>query len=212
MEVLNYYQHPVIIITKNALVERDLDLLTTMAKQNLVKVAVSVTSLSTHLKHIMEPRTTAPAGRLKLIKCLAENQIPIRVMLAPIIPMINDVEMEKIIQAAGQAGAKQASYVLIRLPHEVKDLFKEWLATHFPQRAEHIMSLIRQMRGGKEYDATFGAHMRGEGDYAKLLAIRFSMACKRFGLNVEAEPALDINKFSKKNPSSRQLSLWDDEF
>lgn len=213
LEVLHHYQHPVIIITKNALIERDLDLLSAMAKQNLAKVAVSVTSLSTRLKHIMEPRTTTPAGRLKLIKHLSENQIPVRVMVAPIIPMINDVEMEKIIQATGEAGAKHASYVLIRLPHEVKDLFKEWLAKHFPQRAEHIMSLIRQMRGGKEYDASFGTRMRGEGEYAELLATRFRLACKRFHLNVEPEPALDIKKLTKnENPSSRQLSLWDDEF
>lgn len=213
LEVLNHYQHPVIIITKNALIERDLDLLTAMAKQNLVKVAVSVTSLSTHLKHIMEPRTTAPAGRLKLIKYLSENQIPVRVMVAPVIPMINDVELEKIIQAAAQAGAKHASYVLIRLPHEVNDLFKEWLAKHFPQRAEHIMSLIRQMRGGKDYDAAFGSRMRGEGEYAKLLATRFHLACKRFGLNGGAEPNLEIKKFTqRKNLTSRQLSLWDDEF
>ncbi|WP_131780201.1 PA0069 family radical SAM protein [Legionella bozemanae] len=213
LKVLAYHRHPIIIITKNALIERDLDILSDMAKHNLIKVAISITSLSTDLKRIMEPRTTAPSSRLRVIKHLTENKIPTRVMVAPIIPMINDIEMEKILQAAAHAGAKHASYVLIRLPHEVKELFKEWLSEHFPQRAEHVMSLIRQMRGGKEYDARFGVRMHGEGEYANLLKTRFLLACKRFRLNVEPEPHLEINKFCKKEDLlSKQLSLWEDEW
>lgn len=212
LEVLVYHRHPVIIITKNALIERDLDILSDMAEHNLVRVAISITSLSTDLKRIMEPRTTAPSGRLRIIQHLTENKIPTRVMVAPIIPMINDIELEKILQAAALAGAKHASYVLIRLPHEVKELFKEWLNEHFPQRAEHVMSLIRQMRGGKEYDARFGVRMRGEGEYANLLKTRFHLACKRFQLNVDSAPDLEINKFCKKEDLLyKQLSLWENE-
>ncbi|WP_058440680.1 PA0069 family radical SAM protein [Legionella brunensis] len=212
--VLREHQHPVIIITKNSLIERDADILSDMAKDDLVRIAVSITSLSTKLKYIMEPRTSSPSARLRIVKHFSEKNIPVRVMLAPIIPMVNDVEMERILQAACQAGAQYASYVLIRLPHEVKDLFKEWLATHFPQRAEHIMSLIRQMRGGKEYDSTFGKRMRGEGEFANLIEKRFRLACKRFNLNIKLSPELDVQKFKKiaKDAAHKQLSLWDDEF
>lgn len=211
LEVLKDHQHPVILITKNTLIERDLDLLAPMAKNNLAKVAISVTTLSTQLKRIMEPRTSAPAGRLRVIKHLANHQIPVRVMVAPIIPMVNDMEMEKILLAASQAGASHASYVLIRLPYEVKDLFQEWLTKHFPQRAEHIMSLIRQMRGGKDYDAQFGSRMRGEGAFANLLATRFRLACKRFNLNNAPSPELDLKKFRKKdNTDFKQSSLLDE--
>jgi DNA repair photolyase len=214
LDVLKRYQHPVIIITKSSLIERDQDILAEMAKQSLVKVAVSITTLSRKLKHIMEPRTSTPAARLGVVRHLSGQDIPVRVMVAPIIPMINDLEMEKILHAASEAGAKHASYVLIRLPYEVKTLFKEWLFKHFPQRAEHVMSLIRQMRGGKEYDSQFGARMRGEGEYAYLLETRFRLACKRFHLNTSPSLELDIKKFRKNNESlsSRQLTLWDDEF
>ncbi|ARB91794.1 PA0069 family radical SAM protein [Legionella longbeachae] len=213
LKVLESHNHPAIIITKNSLIERDTDILFHMAKQNLIKIAISITTLSTDLKRIMEPRTTAPAGRIKIIQHLTENQIPVRIMVAPVTPMINDTEMEKIIKTAAQAGAKYASYVLIRLPHEVKELFKEWLVKHFPQRAGHVMSLIRQMRGGKEYDAHFGTRMRGEGEYADLLKTRFQLACKRFGLNSEPELYLNTQKFCKiKNSPGIQLSLWDKEW
>ena len=214
LEVLNRYQHPVIIITKSSLIERDQDILAEMAKQSLVKVAVSITTLSRKLKHIMEPRTSTPSARLGVVSHLSGQDIPVRVMVAPIIPMINDLEMEKILHAASEAGAQHASYVLIRLPYEVKTIFKEWLFKHFPQRAEHVMSLIRQMRGGKEYDSQFGTRMRGEGEYAHLLETRFRLACKRFHLNTTPSSELDIKKFRKNNEklSSRQLNLWDDEF
>jgi DNA repair photolyase len=210
LEVLNAHQHPVHIITKNALLGRDLDILAEMGKKNLVKVAVSITSLSPDLKRIMEPRTTTPLGRLKLVKRLSEHNIPVRVMIAPIIPMINDMELEQIVKACSEALAKHASYVLIRLPYEVKELFKEWLKEHFPQRAEHVMSIIRQMRGGKEYDSTFGKRFRGEGEYANLLAMRFQLACKRYNLNTIPSPELSLDKFRKKEKSSiQQLDLWE---
>ncbi|MCW8410209.1 PA0069 family radical SAM protein [Legionella sp. PATHC035] len=213
LKVLADYHHPVIIITKNALIERDLDILSDMGKQNLAKVAISITSLSTDLKRIMEPRTTTPSGRLRIIKHLTESGIPTRVLVAPVIPMINDMEIEKILRAAADSGAKHADYVLIRLPHEVKELFKEWLAQHFPQRAEHVMSLIRQMRGGKEYDARFGSRMRGEGEYATLLNTRFQLACKKFRLNVDPDPYLTRSKFCKKEDlTNKQLNLWEDEW
>lgn len=207
LEVLNQYQHPAVIITKGSLIERDLDIFAQMAKQHLIKVAVSVTTLSTSLKKIMEPRTSAPLARLRAIKSLTQAGVPVRVMAAPMIPMINDMELEKILQQAKKAGAEHASYVFVRLPHEVKDLFKEWLNTHFPKRANHVMSLIRQMRGGKEYDSTFGKRMRGEGEYANFLESRFDLACKRFQLNVKPSPELNTRLFVKK-PTTSQLSLF----
>lgn len=211
LEVLNLYQHPVIIITKSSLVERDLDILQEMAQKNLVKVAVSITTLSRDLKHIMEPRTSTPAARLKVVRTLSERNIPVRVMVAPVIPVITDHELEHILHAASEAGAQYANYVLVRLPHEVKDLFKEWLAQHFPDKAEHVMSLIRQMRGGKEYDSTFGTRMRGEGEYANLLATRFKLACKRFNLNIGPAAELNTHLFKPIKPQDepfQQLSFW----
>lgn len=212
LEVLLEHRHPVAIITKNAMIERDLDLLSEMAGLNLVSVAVSVTSLSPQLKHIMEPRTSAPAGRLKAIRQLTGHGIPVRAMVAPVIPMINDMELEHILNAVKDAGAAHASYVLVRLPYEVKTLFREWLAKHFPDRADHVMSLINQMRGGKDYDAAFGKRMRGEGEYANLLETRFRLACKRYQLNNLPAPELARHHFRKlpNHEGPQQLSLWDD--
>lgn len=208
LEVLHRYQHPVAIITKSILVERDIDLLADMAKNNLAKVAITITTLSPQLKIILEPRAATPKSRLRVIHALSEAGVPVRIMSAPMIPMINDMELEKILSAAKNAGADYAGYTFIRLPYEVKDLFKEWLAKHFPDRAEHVMSIIRQMRGGKEYDATFGKRMRGEGEFADLLATRFHLACKRFKLNVEPSPILDTKKFKSPIVSSKQIEFW----
>lgn len=183
LEVANKYHHPIIIITKSSLIERDIDLLENLSKNQLIKVAITITTLSVHLKKILEPRASAPSARLRAIHHLASSGIPITIMAAPMIPMINDMELEHILKAAKISGANHAGYTFIRLPHEVKDLFKEWLKTHYPDRAEHVMSLIRQMRGGKEYDSTFGKRMRGEGKFADLLSIRFKLACKKFNLN-----------------------------
>lgn len=206
LEIFNRYNHPVIIITKGAMIERDIDILAELAKKNLVGVAMSITTLSTQLKHIMEPRTATPAARLRMVNQLVSAGVPVRVMAAPMIPMINDMELEKILQRAAENGATHASYVLVRLPYEVKDLFKEWLNKHFPDRASHVMSLIMQMRGGKEYDSTFGQRMRGQGEFASLLETRFKLACKRFKLNLTSRN-LNTELFKKKNVS-KQLDLF----
>lgn len=208
LEVLERYQHPVAIISKNSLIERDIDILSRMAKKNLASVAISITTLSKELKRTLEPRTSAPQARLRVIEQLTAASIPVRVMAAPMVPMINDKELEKILELSALAGAKHASYVLIRLPHEVKDLFKEWLRIHFPERAEHVMSLIRQMRGGKEYEAAFGKRMRGEGQFADLLAMRFKIAAKRYRLNLTPSARLDTEQF-RRPTSKNQLDLWE---
>lgn len=206
LEVMLEFQHPVAIITKSSLIERDMDLLSELAKNNLAKVAMTITTLSVELKKILEPRASAPQARLRLIRKLTEAGVPVRVMAAPMIPMINDMELEHILSAAKKAGADYAGYTFIRLPYEVKDLFKEWLSKHYPQRAEHVMSLIRQMRGGKEYDATFGKRMRGEGEFADLLSLRFKLACKKFKLNEKQGAHLRTDLF-KKPEAGGQLSM-----
>lgn len=210
LEVLHRTRHPVAVITKSSMIERDIDLLADMAKQGLAKVAISVTTLSNSIKQSLEPRTSAPKARLNVMQRLTAAGIPVRVMVAPIIPLITCVEMEKILQLAAQAGAQHASYTLVRLPYEVKDLFKEWLAKHFPERAAHVMNIIRQMRNGKEYDASFGKRMRGEGEYANLLAARFQLACKRFKLNAQPAAILNTALFKLPKPMNNQLSLWDE--
>jgi DNA repair photolyase len=211
LETLSRYNHPVVIITKSSLIERDIDLIADMAQRKLAKVAVSLTTLSTDLKRSLEPRTSSPQARLRIIRHFSEAGVPVRVMAAPIIPMINDMELERILGMAATAGARHASYVLIRLPYEIKDLFREWLATHYPDRAEHVMSLIQQMRGGKDYDATFGKRMRGEGEYANLLNQRFDIACRRYHLNMFPTETLDTTHFQrpvKSKPATNQMDLW----
>lgn len=207
LEVMNRYNHPVIIITKGRLIERDLDILEQMAAKRLVKVAVSLTTLSNDLKQKLEPRTATPRARLRVIKNLTAINVPVTVMAAPMIPMINDMELEKILHAASEAGALYAGFVLVRLPYEVKDIFKEWLKLHFPDRAEHVMSVIKQMRGGKEYDSTFGKRMRGEGEFAELLATRFNLACKRFKLNVAQSLELDTTSFTRPRKPTNQMEF-----
>src|SRR5579862_2362666 len=207
LEIANKYQHPIAIISKSSLIERDLDLLHSLAQNHLVKVAITITTLSVELKKILEPRASAPQARLRMMRKLTSLNIPVTVMAAPMIPMINDMELERILESAKNAGANYAGYTLIRLPYEVKDLFKEWLKTHYPQRMEHVMSLIKQMRGGKEYDATFGKRMRGEGEFARLLAVRFKLACKRFKLNSMPSIELARHLFKKRVENNNQLSL-----
>lgn len=208
LDVMQQYHHPVAIITKSSLIERDIDILAAMAARNLASVAITVTTLSLELKHILEPRTSAPNARIRTIRKLRENGIPVRVMAAPMIPMINDKELEKILAAASDAGAEYAGYTLIRLPYELKQLFKEWLQNHFPNRALHVMSIIKQMRGGKEYDATFGKRMKGEGEFANLLAMRFKLACKRFNLNQKSSIQLDTTQFIKPKENNSQFELF----
>jgi DNA repair photolyase len=185
LEVLHACDHPVTIITKSALVARDIDLLAPMAAKGLAQVAVSFTSLDPLLARTLEPRAAAPWKRLATMKALAKAGIPITVMTAPLIPGLNDMEMEKLLEAAYDAGARNAHYTLVRLPYELKDLFREWLEKHRPDRAKHVLSLIRETRGGKLYDADFSQRRRGKGVYADLVATSFTLAKKRIGFNHE---------------------------
>ncbi|MBV9330465.1 MAG: PA0069 family radical SAM protein [Alphaproteobacteria bacterium] len=206
LEVLKSFNHPVGIVTKSALVLRDIDLIAEMAQQGLAKVALSVTTLNRKLARTMEPRAATPARRLETIKALAAAGIPTGVMFAPVIPALNDGELEAVLAAAVEAGARSAGYVLLRLPLEIKDLFREWLETHEPDRARHVMSLIRQMRGGKDYDSQWHTRMKGTGPYAEMIARRFQLATKRFGLNQEIRPLL-LNKFRRPPLKGDQLTL-----
>ncbi|MDE2461783.1 MAG: radical SAM protein, partial [Gammaproteobacteria bacterium] len=182
LEVLQRFRHPVSIITKSTLVARDLDILADMAKLNLASVMVSITTLDENLKRSLEPRAAGPWARLRTVRAVAAQAVPVGVLNAPIIPVVNDREIEQILELAAEAGACCAGYVLLRLPYEVKDLFKEWLDAHLPERAAHVMSIIRQMRGGKDYQSGFGTRMRGTGEYAELIARRFALACRKFNL------------------------------
>ena len=206
LEVLREFNHPVGIVTKSALILRDLDILAPMAAEGLAKVAVSVTTLDRKLARTMEPRASTPPKRLETIRALVEAGIPTNVMFAPVIPALNDEELENVLGAAKDAGAQSAGYVLLRLPLEIKDLFREWLETNFPDRSKHVMSLVRQMRGGKDYDSTWHTRMRGTGPYAELIARRFHMAVKRMGFNRESHP-LVLNKFKRPPQLGEQLAL-----
>jgi len=207
LEVLKSTRHPVAIITKSVLVLRDLDLLTDMARDRLVSVAVSVTTLDTDLKRAMEPQTASPQARLRTLATLSAAGIPTSVMAAPMIPALNDHELEAILDAAAGAGVRWAGYVLLRLPHEIKGLFREWLAQHCPDRAAHVMSLIRDMRGGRDYDSSFGTRMRGIGPYAQLLSNRFRLACRRLKLNSGPRDPLNTALFRPPGPGGAQLHL-----
>jgi len=181
LAVLARCRHPVTIVTKSALVVRDVDLLADLAKDRLVSVMVSITSLTNDIKRTLEPRAASPQARLRVIRQLTLAGVEVGVLVAPVIPAVTDHEMEDILAAAREAGASSAGYVLLRLPHEVKILFREWLADHYPDRAKHVMSLINQTRGGKDYDAEFGQRMSGTGPYAELLRTRFELARRRCG-------------------------------
>src|SRR6516225_5759481 len=184
LEVLERAGHPVGIVTKSNLVTRDIDILARMASRKLVRVGISVTSLDAKLARVMEPRAPTPARRLEALRALSSAGVPTTVMVAPVIPAINDAEIERILEAAAACGAEAAGYVLLRLPLEVRDLFREWLHANFPDRERHVFSLIRQTRDGKDYDAEFGKRMTGGGPYAWMIRKRFDTACARFGLNV----------------------------
>lgn len=207
LEVLDRRSHPVAIVTKSALIVRDLDILARMAERGLVKTAVSVTSLDHRLSRTMEPRAAAPQRRLDTIRLLAQAGVPVAVMVAPVIPAINDAEIETILMSAAAAGAGEAGYVLLRLPREVRDLFVEWLGANFPDRADRVMAILRGMRGGKDYDAAWGRRMRGSGPYAWLLGRRFEQAAKRFGLN-RRKVALRTDLFVPSEAAGAQMSLF----
>ncbi|NUR14163.1 MAG: PA0069 family radical SAM protein [Bradyrhizobium sp.] len=207
LEVLERAGHPVGIVTKSALVVRDIDILARMAKRNLAKVAISVTSLDPKLARTMEPRAATPPKRLEALKQLSDAGIPTTVMVAPVIPALNDSEIERLLDAAAHAGVKEASYVLLRLPLEVRDLFREWLMANYPDRYRHVFTLIRDMRGGRDYDAKWGERMKGTGPMAWTIGRRFEIACDRLGLN-KRRSKLTIDQFAKPKRNGDQLSLF----
>jgi DNA repair photolyase len=206
LEVLNETNHPVGIVTKSALVTRDIDILKPMAEKGLVKVALSLTTLDHKLSRKLEPRAATPGRRLQALEMLSAAGIPTVVMTAPVIPAINDMDIEKLLGAAQAAGAREAGYVLLRLPHELKDLFREWLEREFPDRAKHVMNLVRDTRGGRDNDPEFGARMSGRGPYAWQIGRRFELACKRLGLNRQKQK-LRADLFTRPVQPGEQLSL-----
>ena len=206
LEVLAAHRHPVAIVTKSALVLRDLDILAPMGAAGLAKVAVSVTTLDPKLARTMEPRAAAPHRRLETIAELARAGVPTAVMTAPLIPALNDHEIDALLERASAAGATAAGYVVLRLPREIATLFQEWLAVHAPDRAKRVMKLVREMRGGRDYDAAWGARQRGTGPYAQLIAQRFRAAARRHGLD-RPRFALDVTQFRRPPKAGEQLSL-----
>ena len=207
LEVLAKFNHPVGIVTKSALVQRDIDILAPMAAKGLVKVALSVTTLDPKVARGMEPRAASPPKRLETIRKLSEAGIPVTVLVAPIIPAINEHEIERILDAAKAAGAREAGYVLLRLPLEVRDIVQEWLLTHHPDKLRHVMSLIRSTRGGKDYDSQWGQRMVGSGPYAWMVGRRFEMAAERIGFDT-ARRRLRTDLFVKLEKEKAQLSLF----
>ncbi|WP_417432329.1 PA0069 family radical SAM protein [Kiloniella sp.] len=219
LEVCESFNQPVGIITKGYLVMRDADILQRMAQKNLVSVAISVTTLDRKLARAMEPRASTASKRLDAVRQLTELGVPVSVLMAPIIPALNDHEIERVLGLAARAGAVSCSYVLLRLPGEIKDLWLEWLRLHYPDRASRIMGILKSMRGGREYDSRWGKRMRGEGVFAQLIADRFSLARKRYGLNKRSLQYLDVSQFcippdfcrsspDKKRSLANQMDLF----
>ncbi|MCX7309560.1 MAG: PA0069 family radical SAM protein [Afipia sp.] len=207
LEVLEKTAHPVGIVTKSALVTRDIDILARMAKRNLAKVAVSVTTLDAKLARSMEPRASTPSKRLEALKQLSDAGIPTTVMVAPVIPALNDSEIERILDAAAHAGVREASYVLLRLPLEVRDLFREWLMANYPDRYRHVFTLIRDMRDGRDYDSQWGTRMKGTGPMAWMIGRRFEIACEKLGLN-KRRAKLTTDHFARPPRSNEQFNLF----
>ncbi len=207
LEVMLETRHPVMITTKSALIIRDLDLLTELAKLGLVKVALSMTSMDHKLSRKMEPRASSPARRLEAIRLLSQAGVPVAVFASPMIPAINDMELERILDAAKAQGAVSAAMILLRLPGEVRDVFREWLLRHFPDRVRHVLALVRDTRGGKDYDSRWGTRMTGEGPYATLLRQRFDKARERYGLDAKL-PGLRNDLFIAPRLEERQMSLF----
>lgn len=207
LEVLDAFNHPVAVTTRGAGVLRDLDLLAAMARRNLVDVGISVTTLDADLARRMEPRAPAPAVRIRMIRDLARAGIPVRVMASPMIPGLTDHELEAILTEARRAGARAASFIPLRLPHEVADLFADWLARHRPDRAERVLNAVAALRGGRLNDPRFGSRMTGEGVEADLLAQRFRVSCRRLGYD-QPLPPLDTARFAVPPAAGDQLSLF----
>jgi DNA repair photolyase len=212
LEVLAECEHPVTMVTKSALVERDLDILQGMAEKNLVRVFVSIGTLDRSLARKLEPRAASPQRRLDILKALKKHDVPCGVMVAALIPALNDKTLEHVLEAAAAAGAEEAAYVIMRLPNELKDIFKEWLAAHYPERAEHVISIVRQLRGGRDNDPRFGTRMTGLGNYAELISKRFDIACRRYGLNQHGPAArrgdLDCSRFRPPARNPGQMALF----
>ncbi len=217
IEVLHKHEHPFAAITKSSLIERDIDLLAPMAERSQVMVAVTMTTLDADIARTLEPRAATPSRRLRTIRTLSEAGIPVGVSIAPVIPFVTEPDLERVLQACAEAGATSASYIVLRLPWEVAPLFKDWLVAHFPDRAERVMARVRDMRGGKDYDSSFAARMKGEGLWAELLKQRFHKAVRRFGLNERRRGILDMSQFRvalpgnpplKPHPDNPQLPLF----
>jgi len=202
LEVLAETRHPVALITKSALIERDLDLLAPMAARALVAATVTITTLDHSLARSLEPRAASPTRRLRTIRTLAEAGVPVWLSVSPLIPFVNDHELEHILEAAAEAGARGAHYIVMRLPWELNEVFQQWLQAHFPLRAERVMNRIRDLRGGKDYDSSFGKRMSGEGIWADLLRQRFAAACTRVGMSIERGNTLrlDTSQFVRPAP------------
>jgi DNA repair photolyase len=208
LEVLLAHRHPVTVVTKGALILRDLDLLAALAERRLCSVAVSLTTLDDDLKRVLEPRAAGPRVRLRVIRELTAAGVPVTVLLAPVIPALNDQELEALVGAAADAGASNAAFMLLRLPHELGALFEQWLREHYPQRADRVLNLMRELRDGRLNDPRFGHRMRGEGPYAALLAARFAAACRRSGLGNGRGPPLDCSQFRGDPQAPRQPDLF----
>ena len=207
LETLQSFRHPVSIITKSALIERDIDILSEMSKEMLVSVYISLTTLDGTLARKLEPRAAAPHRRLKTIEALAENNIPVSVLVAPVIPVLTDPELDSILAAAKDVGAESAGYIMLRLPLEVSELFQQWLQTHYPLKADHVMTRVRDTRGGKDYDSRFGVRMKGSGAFADIIGQRFALACKKLGLKPR-DYSLNCSTFRVPARSGDQLGLF----
>jgi len=206
LETFLQHEHPVNIISKGILMSRDIDIIAALAERNLASVAISIPTANNELKRILEPRVPAAAARYRLISELKAAGIPVSLLMAPIIPVINDMEIESIIERAAEAGVSSAAWILLRLPNELKQIFTEWLDTHLPDRADHVMSLIRQASGGKDYDNRFGIRQRGRGPYADMINQRFRATCRRYGVSVgRADAGQDCSLF--RRPGQEQMAL-----
>jgi len=216
LEVLAAHEHPFTIVTKSALVERDIDIIAPMAAKNMARVYLSITTLDRQIARTLEPRASAPERRLQALRALSDAGIPVGVMVAPVIPQLNDKDLEGILEAAAAHGACSAGWIMVRLPLEVAPLFRAWLDEHVPLRAEHVMSLVQQLRGGRDYDASFGTRMRGTGAYADLVDRRFELACKRLGINRDRRATtpdlsgttLDTSRFRPPRANEAQGELF----
>ncbi len=209
LELLLERRHPLSIITKGALILRDLDLLRALAERQLVSVFISITSLDETLKRTLEPRAASPQARLRVVRELTSAGVPVGVMMAPVIPALTDHEIERLLEAAAAAGARRAAFLLLRLPFEVASLFENWLREHYPARADRVLNHVRDMHGGRLNDPRFGHRMRGEGAYAAMVAARFAGACRRLGLNQDAAPKLDTQQFLRDPGAPQQAGLFD---